>query len=552
MGFRNVCATDVFVGHVGTRSFLDEKRSLVVRNLAILNDRFPGHEIDCAAFLKADPLAPARARLEEWLTPVGPVVLLIAPAASGRLLALERAFQLDDSGDGPHCIHCEFDNTSGCITIRSVRGVAPQSLSFALAEPSTLERLQDYLNRVRPKSIELFAAHALPDAILSLAYALDVPVRLAVGDLEWMCDREFVFGRSCPDSAFPGQCDVCALPPALTASGDERSRTDSRRRTRVALAKAEAVIPLDRMAAAFCATNLTSLKILRCAARSDETANAVSASPGQAVLGAISPEATPDTDRQVLARDRQFERQRINASIVVLGRSLRDLEIMERGRIFVTGAISDDVPDSALWPDRSRREKPAGFGFIGAIEEATPDEYRPMFETNIIGLLETTRAALPALRKAGPGGRIVNMSSGAGIKGLQGSGHYNATKFAVEGISEALAQEVAPFGIAVIIVEPGPFRTDFLGRSISLAKKEMPEYAGTAGVFRTFRANNDGKQVGDPNKAVKVILKAVDAEKPPLHLPLGARAYALARTKIAEFTQDIDAWEQVAKATDYA
>jgi NAD(P)-dependent dehydrogenase (short-subunit alcohol dehydrogenase family) len=194
----------------------------------------------------------------------------------------------------------------------------------------------------------------------------------------------------------------------------------------------------------------------------------------------------------------------------------------------------------------------AGFGFIGAIEEATPDEYRPMFETNIVGLLETTRAALPALRKTGAGGRIVNMSSGAGIKGLQGSGHYNATKFAVEGISEALAQEVAPFGIAVIIVEPGPFRTDFLGRSISMAKKEMPEYAGTAGVFRTFRANNDGKQVGDPNKAVKVILKAVDSDKPPLHLPLGARAYALARTKIAEFTQDIDAWETVAKATDYA
>jgi NAD(P)-dependent dehydrogenase (short-subunit alcohol dehydrogenase family) len=143
------------------------------------------------------------------------------------------------------------------------------------------------------------------------------------------------------------------------------------------------------------------------------------------------------------------------------------------------------------------------------------------------------------------------MSSGAGIKGLQGSGHYNATKFAVEGISEALAQEVAPFGIAVIIVEPGPFRTDFLGRSISLAKKEMPEYAKTAGVFRTFRANNDGKQVGDPDKGVQVILKAVDSEKPPLHLPLGARAYALARTKIAEFTQDLDAWEAVAKATDY-
>src|ERR1700677_3707025 len=193
----------------------------------------------------------------------------------------------------------------------------------------------------------------------------------------------------------------------------------------------------------------------------------------------------------------------------------------------------------------------AGLGFIGAIEEATPDEYRPMFETNIIGLLETTRAALPALRKTSAGGRIVNISSAAGLKGLQGSGHYNATKFAVEGISEALAAEVAPFGIAVIIVEPGPFRTDFLGRSISAAKKEMPEYAGTAGVFRTFRANNDGKQVGDPEKAVKLMLKVVDLEKPPLHIPLGARAYALARTKIAEFTADLDAWEAEARATDY-
>jgi NAD(P)-dependent dehydrogenase (short-subunit alcohol dehydrogenase family) len=192
----------------------------------------------------------------------------------------------------------------------------------------------------------------------------------------------------------------------------------------------------------------------------------------------------------------------------------------------------------------------AGFGFIGAVEEATPEEYRPMFETNVFGLIETTRAALPALRRAGSG-RIVNMSSGAGIKGMQGSGYYNATKFAVEGISEALAQEVAPLGIAVIIVEPGPFRTDFLGRSIAVAKNEIPAYAATAGVFRAYRADNDGKQTGDPNKAVTVMLKAIDADKPPLHLPLGPRAYFLARTKIAEFTRDIDAWEAEAIATDF-
>jgi NAD(P)-dependent dehydrogenase (short-subunit alcohol dehydrogenase family) len=193
----------------------------------------------------------------------------------------------------------------------------------------------------------------------------------------------------------------------------------------------------------------------------------------------------------------------------------------------------------------------AGHGFIGAIEEATPGEYRPMFETNVFGLIETTRAALPALRKR-HGGRIVNLSSGAGIMGVPGHGYYNATKFAVEGLSEALAGEVAPLGIAVIIVEPGPFRTDFLGRSMAMAKSEIAAYAETAGKARAYRSENDGKQVGDPDKAVKVMLKAIDSEKPPLHLPLGPRAYYLAKTKFAAFAEDMQAWEADALPTDYS
>jgi len=192
----------------------------------------------------------------------------------------------------------------------------------------------------------------------------------------------------------------------------------------------------------------------------------------------------------------------------------------------------------------------AGYGLVAAIEEAVQDEYRPLFDTNVFGLIETTRAALPSLRKAARG-RIVNISSGAGLVGLAGQGFYCATKFAVEGLSEALALEVAPFGIAVIIVEPGPFRTEFLGRSISLAKLESPLYAETAGKFRTFRAENDGRQGGDPRKAIAVILEAVDSEKPPLHLPLGPRAYSLARNKLAAFAADMDAWEARAIATDF-
>jgi O-antigen biosynthesis protein len=342
MGLRNVCATDVFVGHAGTRSFLDEKRRLVVRNLAILNERFPGHEIDCTAFLRADPLAPARARLEEWVAPEGPVALLIAPASSGRLATRERARQIEDSGSGFHCIHCELDDVGGCVTIRSVRGAAPQSLAFSLADRSALKRLQDYLTRARPESVEVFAPHALPDAILRLAYALDVPVRLALGDLDWICDREFAFGKPCPDAAFPGECDVCVLPQAPTPEAAERSRTADRHRTREALREAEAIIPLDRMAAAFCAANFTSLTILRCAPRPNAGADAVKAAPGEAILGVFSPEGTLETDRQILALGRLFERQRIDASIVVLGRCLHDLGVMESGRIFVTSVIGDD------------------------------------------------------------------------------------------------------------------------------------------------------------------------------------------------------------------
>ena len=189
----------------------------------------------------------------------------------------------------------------------------------------------------------------------------------------------------------------------------------------------------------------------------------------------------------------------------------------------------------------------AGYGLFGAIEEGTPEEYRPMFEVNVFGLIETTRAALPVLRRSG--GTIVNMSSGAGIAGGGGAGYYNAAKFAVEGISEALAGELQPFGIRVLIVEPGPFRTEFLGRSITMAANEMPAYAASS--RRHYRETNNGNQAGDPDKAIAVILRAVDADDTPLHLPLGPAAHAIAERKLAAFRSDIDAWRHVSIATDF-
>lgn len=192
----------------------------------------------------------------------------------------------------------------------------------------------------------------------------------------------------------------------------------------------------------------------------------------------------------------------------------------------------------------------AGFGFIGAIEEGEPSEYRPLFEVNVFGLIETTRVALPALRKR-PGARIVNLSSGAGIAGSAGFGFYNATKFAVEGLSEALAQELGPLGLKVIIVEPGPFRTEFLGRSMAAAAREIDAYAETVQARRRYRETNDGRQAGDPAKAVAVILEAVDATNPPLHLPIGPRAHATAERKLDAFRADIAAWRDKSIATDF-
>ena len=152
----------------------------------------------------------------------------------------------------------------------------------------------------------------------------------------------------------------------------------------------------------------------------------------------------------------------------------------------------------------------AGYGMVGAVEESGEEEFRPMFETNVFGLIRVTQAVLPQMREQGSG-HIVNLSSIGGLVATPGFGLYNATKFAVEGLSEALAQEVKPLGISVTIVEPGPFRTKFLGKAGGEAKKKIPAYDQTAGKMRAYFTEQDGKQPGDPQKAVEAIVKAVES-----------------------------------------
>ena len=192
----------------------------------------------------------------------------------------------------------------------------------------------------------------------------------------------------------------------------------------------------------------------------------------------------------------------------------------------------------------------AGYGVAGAIEEVSEAEFMPMFETNVFGLLRVTRAFLPHLRKQ-RSGHILNLSSIGGLLSSPGLGYYSSTKFAVESISESLAAELAPLGIKVTIIEPGPFRTDFLGRSGVLAEKRIADYDNTAGNMRKYFADNDGKQPGDPLRAVHAMMQVVDSPEPPLRLLLGKSALQRLRAKLEKWQQEITAWEKVTVGADF-
>ena len=229
-GFRNVCATGVYVGHAGARSFLGAKRSLVVRNLAILEGRFPEHRLECAAFLKADPLAPARAKLEERLVPDGAVVLLVSPAGSAHALVLERASQIEAADTESHCIHCECSATQARVIMKSLRGSAPQSLTFEISDPAGLAGLQTYIERISLDAVEVFDPRSLPNPILSILFDLAAPLRVAFGDLRWICGRRLILEKSCSKSRTPRTLRSMRRRCAISISRRLRPR-DARRET---------------------------------------------------------------------------------------------------------------------------------------------------------------------------------------------------------------------------------------------------------------------------------------------------------------------------------
>jgi NAD(P)-dependent dehydrogenase (short-subunit alcohol dehydrogenase family) len=192
----------------------------------------------------------------------------------------------------------------------------------------------------------------------------------------------------------------------------------------------------------------------------------------------------------------------------------------------------------------------AGYGYLAAIEEGIDPEIRAQFETNVFGLIDVTQQVLPGMR-ARSRGHIFNISSLGGLIAFAATGYYHATKFAVEGLSESLFQEVGPLGIKVTIVEPGAFRTNWAGSSMIESRTIIDDYAETAGKRREATRSVSGNQPGDPERAAAAIITAYEAKTPPLRLLLGAPALKIARQRLEDLRSNFDAWAEVTLSADF-
>lgn len=194
----------------------------------------------------------------------------------------------------------------------------------------------------------------------------------------------------------------------------------------------------------------------------------------------------------------------------------------------------------------------AGYGVLGAVEETSASETERLFATNVFGLLNVTRAVLPHMRRQ-RSGHVINISSLGGYQAYTGWGVYGSTKFAVEGISEAMHQELAPLGIKVTVVEPGFFRTDFLDdQSLVKTALELPDYAATVGVMRHHAEAANHAQPGNPAKLAEALLALVNAANPPLRLALGSDAVARIEAKNSAVEQELAQWRDLSLSTDFA
>ncbi len=236
-------------------------------------------------------------------------------------------------------------------------------------------------------------------------------------------------------------------------------------------------------------------------------------------------------------------------------RSIADLESAGRCHVMTLDITeASEIPSAIheaaqVWGGLDVVVNNAGYGLLGAVEECSDEQIRRNVETNFFGPLNVIRAVLPILR-AQKSGHIVNISAAAAISNYAGFGIYGGAKAALELMSESLRPELAPHGIHVTLVQPGPFRTAFIERGLDRAEP-MPEYAGSSGKFGAFLKHVDGKQPGDPERAAALIVKMALSDKPPMRLPLGKYVVKKVRDTASARLRELEAWEQAATDTDF-
>jgi NAD(P)-dependent dehydrogenase (short-subunit alcohol dehydrogenase family) len=246
---------------------------------------------------------------------------------------------------------------------------------------------------------------------------------------------------------------------------------------------------------------------------------------------------------------------------VVTARDVTRVEDLARAHPGQALAIAQDVADPAANAEAVKKAEEAfgridvlvnnaGYGYFAAIEEGEDEEVRRMFETNFFGLVDMVRRVLPGMRKR-RSGHIINISSVAGLLSNPTSGYYSASKFAVNGMSEALHKEVAEHGIRVTLIEPGPTRTYFHGSSSRVTRTPNDAYAKTAGARRQQMASFSGKQPGNPDRIAEIVVEVATEADPPLHLVCGVQALERAREKMAALQKDLDTQEPRSNSADF-
>ncbi|SAK84542.1 short-chain dehydrogenase/reductase SDR [Caballeronia pedi] len=262
-------------------------------------------------------------------------------------------------------------------------------------------------------------------------------------------------------------------------------------------------------------------------------------------LGALIAQAALDDGNAVVAAGRNVEAivERLGDSPALLPVAL-DVTNEAQAKAAVDAAIAKFGRIDVLVNN-------AGFGLLAAVEESSDADVRRMFDTNVFGLLNVTRAVLPVMRKQ-KSGHVVNMSSIGGYRSAAGFGVYCATKFAVEGITEAMHAELEPLGIHATVVEPGYFRTDFLDASSLLVGKDIiDDYDATSGNVRRFAVGMNHNQPGDPAKLATALLTLADAQTPPLRLALGTDTLKAIAEKNAYVAAETESWRELSASTDF-